>query len=965
MKQILLLLVILIGYTPIYAQNLVPNPSFEEFDACPPNTSINTFGIPRIKDYIKFWEDNDVSSFGSSSDFFHTCANIYNSNIGPATGNGHLGVFTYTNNDYREYVQAPLKTALCRGRTYRVKLKLASSRGARRNTDRIGVYFSNGRFTPPNAEAVPLTTQVETPAGQFIDNETRWREFTMIFMNTGGGEDHLTIGNFRRNSNTNFTGSGSNTSNAYIYIDDVLVEDITPTLTISGGNINDATCGSANGGVTGISVSGGSGTYSYRWIDEDGNLISTDLNPSNFSAGTYELLIADGGACEELANRRFIIDDDCPEPCPRTNLAPNPGFEEIRRCPNQRSLNRNDLGRNVREWYSPNDGTPTLFHQCALGAPFMSGTPSPYPGQGFVGFYTYYYAAEYGDDRKEYVQARLASPMVAGQSYIVKFDIRLRVARNYATDQMGVYFSNNAVTINGSNGELGVTPSLKTPAGTYFTNTDNWQTVTFGSPYIANGGEEYITIGKFEDVANTTFQDLIPGQGSAEAFYFIDNVVVEPASGANGSINAGADQIIDNTQTAQLQATPTGGTPISYTWTPTTGLSDPTIENPVFTPPTGAGTYTFTVEADFGGGCSSTDQVTITVIASCSQTIHAGPDQTINSVDTATLTATTSTGTPNYTWTSSPVDTSLSGQENTQNPTVSPLQTTTYTVTADFGGGCNDSDTITVTVIDPSCQLILDDSTIRLNDADCGQTNGSITGITITGNSGNENYSWIDTNGNQIANTIDLIGVGPEDYLLIVEQGACTTTSGPYSLRESGAPIVDDTNVSITNANCDQSNGSITGIIITNPSGNETYSWTDASGTEVGTDINLAGRGPDSYLLNVEVEACSVTIGPFSINEIDNCEDPTSPNIRIASILTPNGDNSNDMFMISGLENYSDNRLYIFNRWGNKVYEASKYQNDWYGTYQNKPLPVATYYYILELNDSNRQVYKGAITIIR
>ncbi len=1272
MKQILLLLIFLIYSILADAQNLVPNPGFEEFNVCPPNTSVNTLGIPRIKEYIKFWEDNDISSFGASSDFFHTCANIYNSNIGPANGNGHLGGYAYSSNNYREYIQAPLKIPLCKGRTYRVKLKLASSRGARRNVDRIGVYFSKGRFTPPNAQAVALNPQVETPTREFITNETRWREFTMTFTNTGGDEDHLSIGNFRTNANTNFVGSNASYSQAYIYVDDVSVEDITTAITISGGTITNAICGNPDGFITDISVSGGSGSYTYQWINSSGIVVSTDLNPSGLPVGAYELLI-DDGTCGQLINKTFKIQDNCPEPCPTVNLAPNPGFEEIRRCPNQRSLNRNDLGRNVRDWYSPNDGLPTLYNQCAIGSAFMSGTPSPYPGQGFVGFYTYYYATEYGDDRKEYVQAQLTSPMVAGESYTVQFDVQLRFSQNYATDQMGVYFSNNAVTINGSDGELGVTPSLKTPTGTYFTDTENWQTVTFSSPYVAIGGEEYITIGKFENVANTTFQDLMPGQGSAEAFYFIDNVAVEPVSGSSGNVSAGADQTIDDTQTAQLQATSSSGTPVSYTWTPTSGLSNATITNPVFTPPSGAGTYTFTVETDFGGGCKSTDQVMITVTGGvCLENIDAGADQTIDDTQTAQLQATPSGGMPvSHAWTPTtglnnpnienpiftppsgsgtytfkvevdfgdgctssdevivtvntapipctgpnlvvnhsfenfsdcrsginlggectssqpdtfcfmddwsnaseatpdwsstcngtnppltadsqtkppqdgetfvgfirqytvsngfqygeyvtsrlasplvagqayhvsfyaslslsrpyatyvgayfstnpvsqanrnPIDvipqiesseridqqtgwvlvqetfTAAGGEEyitlgsfgldrtipepitiipgtpgqkgsyyyldnikvaalnggvieagidqtinisqtaqlqatpsggtpisyswtpsiGLSHPTIAnPIFTPstgagayTFSVTADFGGGCSDTDQITIFVNDPSCPLLITTTNMQQNNPECGLTNGSITGITVTGNSGSETYSWTDTSGNELANTIDLTGVGPGNYVLTVAQGACTTTSGPYLLRENGAPVLDDTNINITNANCDQDNGSITGISITDATGNETYSWTNTSGTEVGTDIELFEIGPDSYMLHVIVEACSTTIGPFSVSEIDICEDPTIPSIRIATALTPNGDSSNDMFMIAGLENYPNNRLYIFNRWGNKVYEAANYKNNWYGTYQNRPLPVATYYYILELNDAAQQVFKGAITIIR
>ena len=39
----------------------------------------------------------------------------------------------------------------------------------------------------------------------------------------------------------------------------------------------------------------------------------------------------------------------------------------------------------------------------------------------------------------------------------------------------------------------------------------------------------------------------------------------------------------------------------------------------------------------------------------------------------------------------------------------------------------------------------------------------------------------------------------------------------------------------------------------------------------------------------------------------------------------------NDYFVIEGLENYPDNHIVIFNRWGSQVFETSNYQNDWEG----------------------------------
>ena len=53
--------------------------------------------------------------------------------------------------------------------------------------------------------------------------------------------------------------------------------------------------------------------------------------------------------------------------------------------------------------------------------------------------------------------------------------------------------------------------------------------------------------------------------------------------------------------------------------------------------------------------------------------------------------------------------------------------------------------------------------------------------------------------------------------------------------------------------------------------------------------------------------------------------------IFIPNGISPNGDGINDALMIKGLELYPDNEIAIFNRWGNQVYSASPYTNDWDG----------------------------------
>ncbi len=82
--------------------------------------------------------------------------------------------------------------------------------------------------------------------------------------------------------------------------------------------------------------------------------------------------------------------------------------------------------------------------------------------------------------------------------------------------------------------------------------------------------------------------------------------------------------------------------------------------------------------------------------------------------------------------------------------------------------------------------------------------------------------------------------------------------------------------------------------------------------------------------------------------------------------ITPNGDGANETFYIENLEYFPDNDIIIFNRWGDIVFKAKPYLNDWTGTnQQGKPMPDGTYYYVLRLLIGDGDMYKGDITILR
>lgn len=80
--------------------------------------------------------------------------------------------------------------------------------------------------------------------------------------------------------------------------------------------------------------------------------------------------------------------------------------------------------------------------------------------------------------------------------------------------------------------------------------------------------------------------------------------------------------------------------------------------------------------------------------------------------------------------------------------------------------------------------------------------------------------------------------------------------------------------------------------------------------------------------------------------------------------FSPNRDGINDKLTINCIENYPNNILEIYDRYGNQVYRAVTYDNSWDGSGRNGITPKGTYYYILDLGDGS-PITKGWIQIIR
>ncbi len=137
------------------------------------------------------------------------------------------------------------------------------------------------------------------------------------------------------------------------------------------------------------------------------------------------------------------------------------------------------------------------------------------------------------------------------------------------------------------------------------------------------------------------------------------------------------------------------------------------------------------------------------------------------------------------------------------------------------------------------------------------------------------------------------------------------------------------------------------------------FSWLPATGLS------------NSNIYNPIAEPLVTTTYLLTVTDDNGCSNSSSLLIKVrndylfnaSNALTPNGDGLNDLWNIQNIENYPDNSLAVFNRYGQEVYTASPYKNDWGGTYNGELLPDGTYYYVLKFTGSEK-IFKGGVTII-
>lgn len=87
--------------------------------------------------------------------------------------------------------------------------------------------------------------------------------------------------------------------------------------------------------------------------------------------------------------------------------------------------------------------------------------------------------------------------------------------------------------------------------------------------------------------------------------------------------------------------------------------------------------------------------------------------------------------------------------------------------------------------------------------------------------------------------------------------------------------------------------------------------------------------------------------------------------IQVPNAFSPNGDGINDSWVIDPLYLFDESVTEVYNRYGEIVYRSRGYSTPWNGMSKGKPLPIGTYYYIIDFNTSKEPKVTGSVTIIR
>ena len=456
------------------------------------------------------------------------------------------------------------------------------------------------------------------------------------------------------------------------------------------------------------------------------------------------------------------------------------------------------------------------------------------------------------------------------------------------------------------------------------TGTGPW-TIDFtvnGAPMNASGAASPIDLGILEgDYILTTVSDANCSNAAAGTQTIFVNVLPTVVSLTGAGTYCAGDPVND------IFADVTGASPwtIDYTLngaplTYSDAISPLNLGNT-------AGVYVVTGITD--ANCSTAANATQTIIVNPLPIVSAGNDFTICEADQAILTG---SGAVSYVWDNGVVDATI----------FNPTTTVTYTVTGTDVNGCVSTDDMTLTVEPlPVVSFLADDTDgcspmmVLFTNTTPGNITNCIWNI--------EGAEILD--GCIISYTFDSPGL--YDISLTTTSASGCTNSVTYAdyIYIEADPIADfvpsTSEISVYSSDVTFINTSI---------GATSYEW------DLGNGLGPVYTEEPSVTYPGEVSS-NYTVTLYAISPL-GCIDSLTREIYykedvifyVPNAFTPDGDEFNQLFQpvfTSGYDPY-DFDMFIYNRWGEVIFESHDAASGWDGTYGGKKVAVGTYSWKIE-----------------
>ncbi len=706
-----------------------------------------------------------------------------------------------------------------------------------------------------------------------------------------------------------------------------------PEITVTLNNSTDVSCYGGNDGTAEITAGGGAGGYSFSWEGQSYGAISTDEDPVNLVADTYNLIVVDGDACSKTFISIVTID----EPAPFAILVDG--------TTNVSCFGGSDGDANV----TPSGGTPpyTLFWTGAIsGYSFSGEDPVNMPADDYSvtitdsrgcnqlfnslltitepplltmvldGFAPVSCYAGNDGSANITISGGTAPYNTSwtgdGTGYLSSSeDPTDLIADTYdliITDNNGcILNANDLVTIlqptqlmvtvddithvncNGeATGEIEISPTGGTPGYNYLWSGPNGFSASTRDISSLEAGDYSLTITD----ANGCSRDFI------DVATVLENTLISASFNLTDiTCNGGSD--------GAIEATVSGGTPnYIYDWTGPFGFTASTEDISGLI----AGDYQLSVTDDLG--CLQVMPVQTLIEPSAISVTESHVNIACFGDGDGSIDLTPSGGVPPYTFNWSGPGSFASSTED-----ISGLEAGNYSVTITDANLCSTPFTNIVTILEqPELQVTPLKTDISCN----GLTDGAID-ITVSGGTPSYSFDWTGPSGFNSA-LEDISGLGPGDYNLTITDGNMCIVSFPVieTILEP-SPIV-ASYVSHQNVLC---NGGASGSIQINVTGGTiplTFDWANSFGITQSTDEDPIGLPAETYTLTInDINGCVVTYPDF----VDITEPPplsstlTGTNIDCfgagngaISVASTGGSGAYEYSNVSDLGPYQPGNLY-------------------------------------------------------